>query len=99
MESSTDVRLPQRSQAVAGTEAKNAISAKAAPTKKEAERKIDRQLKDSFPASDPPSYSGGRHIVGAPEERESGAASADCSEVKAAERKVKDGTAKQPAKY
>ncbi len=30
------------------------------------EEKIDRQMEDSFPASDPPSYSGGNHIVGAP---------------------------------
>ncbi|HEY5085320.1 MAG TPA: hypothetical protein VII48_12390 [Rhizomicrobium sp.] len=31
------------------------------------EEKIDRQMEDSFPASDPPSFSGGNHIVGAPE--------------------------------
>lgn len=30
------------------------------------EAAIDRQVADSFPASDPPSYSGGRHGVGAP---------------------------------
>lgn len=30
------------------------------------EEKIDRQMEDSFPASDPPSFSGGNHIVGAP---------------------------------
>ncbi len=35
------------------------------------EDKIDRQMKDTFPASDPPSYSGGNHIVGAPPGRES----------------------------
>lgn len=35
------------------------------------EEKIDRQMEDSFPASDPPSYSGGNHVVGAPAERES----------------------------
>ncbi|HSZ75322.1 MAG TPA: hypothetical protein VK779_10920 [Rhizomicrobium sp.] len=99
METHNDVRLPQRSQAVVGTEAKNAISEKAKPTKKETDRKVDRQLKDSFPASDPPSYSGGRHIIGAPEERESGAAQPHHPEVKAAEKKVKDGTAKHPAKY
>ena len=33
------------------------------------EEKIDRQMEDSFPASDPPSFSGGNHIVGAPEGR------------------------------
>ena len=63
------------------------------------EKKIDRQMKDSFPASDPPSFSGGNHIIGAPVERESGAATADSHEVKVAEQKVKDGTAKQPDKY
>ena len=29
---------------------------------------IDRQVNDSFPASDPPSYSGGKHIIGAPKQ-------------------------------
>jgi hypothetical protein len=33
------------------------------------EEKIDRQMEDSFPASDPPSFSGGNHIVGAPADR------------------------------
>ena len=36
------------------------------------EEKIDRQIEDSFPASDPPSFSGGNHIVGAPAKRDSG---------------------------
>lgn len=35
------------------------------------EEKIDRQMEDSFPASDPPSYSGGNHVIGAPADRES----------------------------
>jgi hypothetical protein len=35
------------------------------------EEKIDRQMEDTFPASDPPSYSGGNHIIGAPKGRES----------------------------
>ena len=35
------------------------------------EKEIDRQMADSFPASDPPSFSGGEHIVGAPEKRDS----------------------------
>jgi len=34
------------------------------------EEKIDQQMEDSFPASDPPSYSGGNHIVGAPAKRD-----------------------------
>ena len=36
------------------------------------EEKIDKQMQDSFPASDPPSFSGGNHIIGAPEDRSSG---------------------------
>jgi hypothetical protein len=30
------------------------------------EDKIDSQVEDSFPASDPPSYAGGAHRAGAP---------------------------------
>jgi hypothetical protein len=30
------------------------------------QKKIDRQIEDSFPASDPPSYAGGNHIIGEP---------------------------------
>ena len=33
------------------------------------EEKIDAQMEDSFPASDPPSFSGGNHIIGAPSGR------------------------------
>jgi hypothetical protein len=35
------------------------------------EDKIDRQMEQTFPASDPPSYSGGNHIIGAPGKRKS----------------------------
>jgi len=35
------------------------------------EDKIDAQMEDTFPASDPPSYSGGNHTIGAPAGRES----------------------------
>ena len=63
------------------------------------EEKIDRQMEDSFPASDPPSFSGGNHIVGAPVARESEAPSGTSPEVKDAEKKVKDGGAKTPNKY
>ncbi len=55
------------------------------------EEKIDRQMEDTFPASDPPSFSGGNHAIGAPTERESGAAQHDSHEVVSAEKKVKDG--------
>jgi hypothetical protein len=51
---------------------KHLSTAKPAPTR---EQKIDKQMEDSFPASDPPSFSGGNHIVGAPKERESDAPS------------------------
>lgn len=63
------------------------------------EEKIDRQMEDSFPASDPPSFSGGNHIVGAPVERESDTPTGSSPEVTQAEKKVKDGTAKEPHKY
>ena len=66
---------------------------------KKQEDKIDRQMKDSFPASDPPSFSGGKHIVGAPSERESDSPTADHPAVKDAEKKVKTGDAKVPHTY
>ncbi|MGZ4987696.1 MAG: hypothetical protein ACXWBP_06635 [Limisphaerales bacterium] len=66
---------------------------------KKQEDKIDRQMKDSFPASDPPSYSGGKHIIGAPKERESDTPKPQSQTVKDAERKVKDGSAKNPNTY
>jgi len=71
-------------------------TSKPATTKEE---KIDAQMADSFPASDPPSFSGGNHIVGAPVERESDAVTADHPAVIEAEKKVKNGDAKQPHKY
>ncbi|HXC57643.1 MAG TPA: hypothetical protein VNU97_20245 [Rhizomicrobium sp.] len=78
------------------------MSAKTAKTpaeKQKQEDKIDRQMKDSFPASDPPSFSGGKHIVGAPVERESDSPTADHPAVKDAEKKVKTGDAKVPHTY
>jgi hypothetical protein len=71
-------------------------TAKPATTKEE---KIDRQMEDSFPASDPPSFSGGNHIVGAPVQRESETPTGSSPEVKSAEKKVKDGSAKEAHKY
>ena len=53
------------------------------------EEKIDQQMEDSFPASDPPSFSGGNHIIGAPPARESEAITGDDPDVKDAEKKVK----------
>jgi hypothetical protein len=57
------------------------------------EDKIDAQMKDTFPASDPPSYSGGNHAVGAPRGRESESPAVDPAAVAEAEKKVKDGSA------
>ena len=34
--------------------------------RKEIEKKVDEQIAESFPASDPPSYAGGMYGVGAP---------------------------------
>ena len=56
-------------------------------------------MEDSFPASDPPSFSGGNHTIGAPKERESDSPSGNSPEVKEAEKKVKDGSAKEAHKY
>ena len=67
--------------------------------RKKREDKIDRQETDSFPASDPPSYSGGNHIIGAPKDRESDTPKPDAHAVKDAERKVKSGSAKDPKNY
>jgi hypothetical protein len=33
-------------------------------------RKIDEQVEESFPASDPPAFVGGKSFVGAPQKRE-----------------------------
>ena len=63
------------------------------------EDKIDQQMEDSFPASDPPSFSGGNHIIGAPVARESEAVSGDAPEVKEAQKKVHEGDSKTPEKY
>jgi hypothetical protein len=73
------------------------LSTDTAPRGKE--EKIDKQVQDSFPASDPPSYSGGNHIIGAPQHRERDAAAANDQAVKSAEQKVKDGSAQDNRKY
>jgi|HubBroStandDraft_6_1064221.scaffolds.fasta_scaffold944061_1 hypothetical protein len=54
------------------------------------EDKLDKQLEDSFPTSDPPSHSPG--AVGAPKNRESEPAGSGHPDVKAAHRKAKSGT-------
>ena len=71
----------------------------AAKPAKSREEKIDAQMADSFPASDPPSFAGGNHIIGAPTGRESDAPKSDSPAVVDAEKKVKDGSAAEPKKY
>jgi hypothetical protein len=62
------------------------------------EEKIDAQMEDSFPASDPPSFSGGNHIVGAPTGRESDSPGSDSPAVVDAEKKAKSGAAQKRKK-
>jgi len=57
------------------------------------EEKIDAQMADTFPASDPPSYSGGNHIIGAPSGRESDAPNPE--QVAKAEKQAKGNDPKQ----
>ena len=87
---STPIKTPAEQPAAPRSNVKPAVTK---------EEKIDAQLEDSFPASDPPSFSGGKHIIGAPTGRESGAATAESSAVLDAEKKVKDGKAAEPHKY
>jgi hypothetical protein len=58
---------------------------------------VDQQMEDTFPASDPPSFSPGS--IGAPEDRKSKPKTAESGAVKAAEKKVKSGDAKKPETY
>lgn len=67
--------------------------------KKKLDEKVDQQMEDTFPASDPPSFSGGKHIIGAPVERESDSPTSDHPEVVRAENKVKTGDAAVPHTY
>lgn len=67
--------------------------------KKNLDEKVDQQMEDTFPASDPPSFSGGKHIIGAPKGRESDAPTAATPAVKEAEKKVKSGDAAVPNTY
>ncbi len=61
------------------------------------EDKLDKELQDSFPTSDPLSYSAG--TIGAPKARESDTPTAETPAVVDAEKKVKTGEAKKPEKY
>ncbi len=58
---------------------------------------VDQQMEDTFPASDPPSFSMG--AVGAPVDRKTKHNTNQSGAVKAAEKKVKTGDAKKPKTY
>ena len=60
---------------------------------------VEDQSEDSFPASDPPSFAGGDHIIGAPVERKTKPATASSVRVREAEEKVKRGEHKKPHVY
>jgi hypothetical protein len=56
--------------------------------------KIDEELDESFPASDPPAFMGGNHIIGAPPRRKKKARKAS----KAEKPKIKRAKKKKAAK-
>jgi hypothetical protein len=41
--------------------------------KEKLDHKVDEEVEDSFPASDPPSYASGKHRAGAPQKTQSAA--------------------------
>jgi len=43
-------------------------------------RNIDEEVEETFPASDPPAFMGGKHTIGAPQKRETPAP--DCTKPK-----------------
>jgi len=55
---------------------------------------VEEASEESFPASDPPSFSGGNHIIGAPSGRESDSPSSDHPAVVDAEKKAREKSAK-----
>ena len=62
------------------------------------EKKLDKEIEQSFPASDPPSYNAGE-AIGAPVARESESPKGDDEAVLEAEEKVKTGDAAKPETY
>lgn len=46
-----------------------ASKAKPRKSKKPSSRRIDEEIEESFPASDPPAFMGGKRLVGAPDRR------------------------------
>ncbi|MEI9992570.1 MAG: hypothetical protein WDM86_21375 [Rhizomicrobium sp.] len=81
-------------------ETDGACGQKQTPARAQDAGRQDRPADEGFlPASDPPSFSGGKHIIGAPVERESDSPTAETHAVKEAEKKVKTGDAKVPHTY
>ena len=78
---------------------KKAQDAQTPAEKKKESRKVDQQLEESFPTSDPPSFMGGKHITGAPPERKTPKPSPHHPAVIDAEKKVKEGKSEDPASY
>jgi hypothetical protein len=58
----------------------NSAKKDSAANAKAQNRKVDEQVEETFPASDPPAFMGGKHIVGAPQKRETPAP--DCAKPK-----------------
>jgi hypothetical protein len=58
-------------------------------------KSVEQQSEDSFPTSDPPSFSGGQ-TIGAPPKRKSDAAKPHSQDVKAAENKLKSRKNRNP---
>jgi len=50
---------------------------KATKSKSKQDAQVDEQERESFPASDPPSYAGGSHAIGAPKQRQTPRARGD----------------------
>jgi hypothetical protein len=66
-------------------------------TAKTKEEKLDKELQDSFPTSDPPSFSPG--TTGAPAERKGEPITSGHPLVKDAAKKVKTGAVSKPDAY
>lgn len=56
---------------MAGRKAKAAVN----KARRALNRKIDEEIEESFPASDPPAFMGGKHLIGAPRKRQTPKAS------------------------
>ena len=59
---------------------------------------VEQQSEDSFPTSDPPSFSGGQ-TIGAPVERKTRPKKRNSPDVRAAEKKVKSRRSRKPSQY